>query len=160
MDDDKLLQTKEGDEAVLCDPPVGDLRPSDRRVHHGWSWQRSNYQSATHLGVEQGTISMWTALQSIDDRLEHLQEILWEQSPTYEGETGHADCTSQGDELTDDRREFQIIDFSDVLRFVDCLIEASPQIWDRCSKGKSQCDQGHPGTIFLSISFEKIISNK
>ena len=35
-----LLQTKEGDEAVLGDPQVGDLRPPDRRVHHGWSWQR------------------------------------------------------------------------------------------------------------------------
>ena len=32
-----LLQTKEGDEAVLGQPPVGDLRPSHRRVHHGWS---------------------------------------------------------------------------------------------------------------------------
>ena len=50
-------------------------------------------------------------LHSIDDRLEQMQEILSEQSPTYEGETGHADCTSQGDELTDDRREFQIINF-------------------------------------------------
>ena len=54
---------------------------------------------------------MSTALQSIDDRLEQMQEILQEQSPTYEGETGHADCTSQGDELTDGRREFQIINF-------------------------------------------------
>ena len=54
---------------------------------------------------------MSTALHSIDDRLEQMQEILPEQRPTYEGETGHADCTSQGDELTDDRREFQIINF-------------------------------------------------
>ena len=151
MDHGILLQTKEGDEAVLGDPPVGDPRPPDRRVHHGWSWQRLNCQSATLLGVEKGTISMWNALHSIDDRFEQMQEILWEQSPTYEGETGHADCTSQGDELTDDWREFQIINFWDVQRFVDCLIEASPQIWDRCSKGKSQCDQGHPGTMFLSI---------
>ena len=45
---------------------------------------------------------MSTALHSIDYRLEEMQEILQEQSPTYEGETGHADCTSQGDELTDD----------------------------------------------------------
>ena len=57
-----LSQTKEGDEAVLGDPQVGDLRPMDRRVHHGWSWQRSNFQSSTHLGVEQGTIGMSTAL--------------------------------------------------------------------------------------------------
>ena len=102
-----LSQTKEGDEAVLGDPPVGDLRPPDRRVHHGWSWQRSNCQSATF----QGTITMSTTLHSIDDRLEQMQEILSEQRPTYEGETGHADCTSQGDELTDDRKEFQIINF-------------------------------------------------
>ena len=107
MDHGILSQTKEGDEAVLGDPQVGDLRPSDRRVHHGWSWQRWNFQSATL----QVTICMSTALHSIDDRLEQMQEILSEQSPTYEGETGHADCTSQGDELTDDRREFQIINF-------------------------------------------------
>ena len=107
MDHGILLQTKEGDEAVLGQPPVGDLRPSDRRVHHGWSWQRSNCQSATF----QGTITMSTTLHSIDDRLEQMQEILSEQRPTYEGETGHAHGTSQGDELTDDRREFQIIIF-------------------------------------------------
>ena len=102
---------------------------------------------------------MSTALHSIDDRLEQMQEILSEQSPTYEGETGHTHSTSQGDELTKDRREFQIINFSDVLRFADYLIKASPQIWDRCCKGKSQGDQGQPGTIFLYISFEKIICN-
>ena len=111
MDHGILSQTKEGDEAILGDPQVGDLGPSDRRVHHGWSWQRSNCQSATLLGVEQGTIGMSTALHSIEDRLEQMQEILSEQRPTYEGETGHADCTSQGDELTKDRREFQIINF-------------------------------------------------
>ena len=77
MDHGILLQTKEGDEAVLGEPPVGYLRPSDRRVHHGWSWQRSNCQSATF----QGTITMSTTLHSIDDRLEHLQEIVSEQSP-------------------------------------------------------------------------------
>ena len=44
MDHGILSQTKEGNEAVLGDPPVGDLRPSDRRVHHGWSWQRSNFK--------------------------------------------------------------------------------------------------------------------
>ena len=54
---------------------------------------------------------MSTALHSIDDRLEQMQEILQEQSPTYEGETGHTHSTSQGDELTKDRREFQIINF-------------------------------------------------
>ena len=107
MDHSILSQTKKGDEAVLGQPPVGDLRPMDRRVHHGWSWQRSNCQSA----ILQGTISMSTTLHSIDDRLEQMQEILLEQSPTYEGETGHTHSTSQGDELTKDRREFQIINF-------------------------------------------------
>ena len=109
------------------------------------------WTSKLDSSLEKAAIQNVAALHSIDDQLEQMQEILSEQSPTYEGETGHTHSTSQGDELTKDRREFQIINFSDVLRFADYLIKASPQIWDRCSKGKSQCDQGHPGTMFLYI---------